>query len=534
MALKIRGKIAAGYALAGLAVLVWAAFGFLYGTSILETTRLVAQQRLPGLIAVTNLNTTIEQRQNILYEYYATTDHARFAERIAANDALIQKQLASVRQMREFSAMDETWNRQSQSMQEAQTKFSEILQSASVDWDGARDVLSQYREAAHGLTGELSRFVSETEGSTLFKAATATSNVKSLMIIGLVAGLVTLAVLGAGLFFMEKAVSRPLRHITGEIEDVSRTLDLTRTLPEGAKDEVGDIARSVNRLLAAFGDSARTIDASAGQVASVADRLSQLIQGANTSAAQQLREVNGILDMLAQMSKQVEQINAEASNASRAAADSTAASEAGRDVVGENRNAIETLSKDVQNAAQLVLQFDQDAERAAQVINQIRGISEKTNMLALNAAIEAARAGEAGRGFAVVADEVRKLANTAHGATSEIDRVLIHLGAVAQEVVGVMELGRRRAEDSMSRAQEAQGQLATILSSARTIKDVNDRIDDAAKAHQQSVVSISARAAAIGVVTDDVAKLGNALDEASSVLLDALGTLQSQLRLLKY
>jgi len=72
-----------------------------------------------------------------------------------------------------------------------------------------------------------------------------------------------------------------------------------------------------------------------------------------------------------------------------------------------------------------IARLGESSTEIGNVIKVITSIAQQTNLLALNATIEAARAGESGKGFAVVANEVKELAKATALATEEI-RLKIH------------------------------------------------------------------------------------------------------------
>lgn len=534
MSLNIRKKIALAFVAAFVVMLVSAALTLVNGKRILDTTEIMAQERLPGLIAVSAVNTALEQRQNILYELYASTDTAALKTRLDDNDKVFKMRLAVVENMPEFAPLKAEWQGLWGQLETAQTRVVGILSQSDVDWDGAREALESYRRISEQAQARLSRFVEQQAETTLEQAAESADLTRGLMRNGGIATVLALAVFILALGYLEKTVSRPLREISERVQEITAARDLTATLPVHGNDETGAIAGSVNRLLTVFRESASTFDHTARQLETISGQLVQLIGNARGSASQQLAGAAAIQSVIGEVALQVASIADDAATGSAAAERSKQASEAGQRMVGESCVAIESLSQEVLTSASLVERLEEDAEKVAKVLEHIRTIAQATDMLALNAAIEAARAGEAGRGFAVVADEVRKLATTANSATDEIDEVLAHLTDVAHEAAKVMRSSREGASESVKRAQDSHNALGEVLVAAEDIRHTNLRIDKSTRDHRQAMQDVQTRADGISDMARNIDGLAQALSETAQSLDARSHALTEQLALLRY
>lgn len=178
------------------------------------------------------------------------------------------------------------------------------------------------------------------------------------------------------------------------------------------KDEIGDLAKALDRMARSLRATVLEIKASASGVAAGSQEMSataeEMSQGA-TEEASNAEEVSASIEEMASAIRQ----NAESSLTTE--------------------NMARRAAKDAGDGGEAVERSVEAMKDIASKIAIIEEIARQTNLLALNAAIEAARAGDAGKGFAVVASEVRKLAERSQGAASEIQTISRESLAVAEE-----------------------------------------------------------------------------------------------------
>ncbi|MCB2354985.1 methyl-accepting chemotaxis protein [Clostridium estertheticum] len=255
----------------------------------------------------------------------------------------------------------------------------------------------------------------------------------------------TIAIIVIGLFvaialglIISISISRHLKKVLIVAQALGEN-DLSKTVDLSTNDEVGILAKSLNKaiinlktLIGEISGSATDINATSEELSATTQEISAKMEIVNES----VRQVSLGAE---QLSATTEEVNATTESIAENVADVTKRTRNGNRIASDIEVKAKQVKEDAENNFSIAnkLYLDKQANilkaiEEGKVVGEVKimadeigNIASQTNLLALNAAIEAARAGEDGKGFTVVADEVKKLAEASSAIVQRIQEVTL-------------------------------------------------------------------------------------------------------------
>jgi methyl-accepting chemotaxis protein len=312
-------------------------------------------------------------------------------------------------------------------------------------------------------------------------------------------GLLTLLATGGTLLAAWKLQRRVVGELSGAVR-VSESVAAGRLdirVHSDAKDEIGDLVRSLGQMVDKLRGSLLTVRTATDHIGTAAREIASGNTDLSHRTEQAASRVQQSASSMEQLTGTVRQTADAARTATQLAGSASTVAQRGGDVVAQVVATMEDI-----NAS---------SRKISDIIGTIDGIAFQTNILALNAAVEAARAGEQGRGFAVVASEVRSLAQRSAEAAKEIKSLI---GASVDKV----ESGTRLVADAGSTMTEIVASVQRVtdiigeISAATTeqsggLGQINGAVADLDRMTQQNAALVEESAAAAESLREQAQKL---------------------------
>ena len=314
-----------------------------------------------------------------------------------------------------------------------------------------------------------------------------------------------------------KRIMDDLRRILDQMDNEERTLlkqraEEVETTASGAKLTIvlGTLFCLLSVAAAGFhitrslsgqiGRAVRHVQSSSSELQSAAN---QQASGARESSTA-MSEITTTISELLATSRQIAE---SAQRVAHVAEETAAAARVGDQTVQKTHESVRGIKQQVDLIVTHMLDLGKKSQQIGGILEIINELAEQTNILAINATIESAGAGDAGRRFSVVADEIRKLADRVGGSTKEIRALIEEIRAAVNTTVMATEggtkavdLGARQFAEVTNALNQITGLLGTTTAAAREIElstkqqstaveQVNVAISNVAKASKETEAS---------------------------------------------
>jgi methyl-accepting chemotaxis protein len=317
-----------------------------------------------------------------------------------------------------------------------------------------------------------------------------------------------------------RLLSRPLEHMTevallietGNLADAERRLQKSAVGrgSEGSSDEVGRLAASFTRMVAALRETTSTLQRAAQMLGESVENLSATAREQDQTVARQaaaLQETQTTAQEIRQTAEVAGQKAAEVLRSTQRADDVT---RSGETAIQQSLSGMSAILSNVREIRSRIGELNDRSQAIGKITETVKDLADQSNMLALNAAIEAVRSGEHGKGFAVVAREIRSLADQSIQATGQVRNILTDIGVATSSAVKQTETG----------AAEVEAGLSQLSSSSNNIRELAEIVSQNSGTVRQIVATVSQQSAGI-------AQIFGAVSDLNSMMSDTVRRLQT-------
>lgn len=279
--------------------------------------------------------------------------------------------------------------------------------------------------------------------------------------------------------------------------------DLTKPLLLKSKDEVGQMAESVENIRTFQSGLVKQLQSTANQLVSTSRTLAESSSTVRNGAMHQTDSAGAVAASIEEMTVSISQIASHASDAHNLTEEVGQYSRQGRSSVAVASDSMEQIGQASSELAKTIHDLGESSRSISTIVQVIHDIANQTNLLALNAAIEAARAGDQGRGFAVVADEVRKLAEKTSSSTSQISDLIATIQTEAESAVAQVSSWGEMITNGKTQSTQADSVMVDIQGRASSASDAVNEISNSIREQSEASNLIAQQVEKIARMTEE-------------------------------
>jgi methyl-accepting chemotaxis protein len=364
--------------------------------------------------------------------------------------------------------------------------------------DQGKAVMDEIRQVIGEMDQEENRLLKERDQTSKTTAAFA----RAAMIVGGSLVFILVAIIA---FLIQRSITRPLNTFMQFVGRVGEG-DLTQQAKISTADEIGELGRCLDRMVAGLKDVAGQARFATENLTSASAEILASTQQQAASTGEQAAAVQQTTITMEEVTQSGAQISERAKQVAASAEATSAASHAGLQAMESTTRTMEGIREQAEAVAENVVALSEKTQAIGEIISTVNDLAEQSHLLALNAAIEAAAAGEQGRSFSVIASEVKNLADQSREATVQVRVILGDIQKGINSSVMLTEEAVKRVEVGKQQADVAD----------RTIRTMTDSIQQSVQAFQQIVAGSNQQQIGFTQVMQAVRDIGQASQQTAA------------------
>ena len=186
-------------------------------------------------------------------------------------------------------------------------------------------------------------------------------------------------------------------------------------------------------------------------------------------------ERKGVEEMIRELATSTEAMNNVAQLTAKshiASGDATRSTLSALNAVTGTMNGMNSIREMISETEKRIKRLGERSQEISGIVNLINTIAERTHVLALNASVQAAVAGDAGRGFAVVAEEVQRLAESSRNATAQIGTLVNNIQIETNDTINTVNKTISQVVQGTEFAEKAGVQMAETQKATDNLVDL--------------------------------------------------------------